>query len=294
MTGSWRLMAAAALLVAGMATGAQSADATSDRPDLPIEGTITNPDWIQKPGPEDFSDHYPKPAWALGVSGVVTITCTVVATGALADCTTSDETPKGFGFAAAALQISQYFRMKPKTVDGVPVTGGRFTTRIRFNMPEDSTPAPDAEPAGPAPTPSALALGRQLVAANNDQQGIDSAMNYYVGQLEAEAGPDATSDEFQTVLSALKASLHARLAAETEGLALYYAQTFSEDDMRQLIAFAQSSAGRSWAAHQRERSAAYTRVMTQALRTSVQEVRKQVCDQADCAKAAAPSPPVAK
>jgi protein TonB len=95
---------------------------------------VTNPDWLHKPGPEEFAQYYPQRAMELGKGGVVTITCTVTSKGTLTGCSASDEDPPNFGFADAALKISRFFRMKPKTLDGQPVEGGTFSTRIRFNI----------------------------------------------------------------------------------------------------------------------------------------------------------------
>ena len=95
---------------------------------------VTNPDWVHKPGPDEFAQYYPPRAMDLGKEGVATISCTVTAKGTLAGCSVSGEDPSGFGFGEAALKISRFFRMKPKQIDGQSVEGGTFTTRIRFTL----------------------------------------------------------------------------------------------------------------------------------------------------------------
>jgi protein TonB len=100
----------------------------------PHAAVITNPDWIHKPGADEFAQYYPQRAMELGKEGSVVISCTVTEKGTLTGCSTSEEDPPGFGFADAAVKISRYFKMKPKQVDGQSVAGGQFTTRIRFTL----------------------------------------------------------------------------------------------------------------------------------------------------------------
>ena len=157
---SWMLV----LALAAAAPAWAAADSTERPPAAPAPQApspraqrhlITNPDWLRKPGPDDFSNYYPKGAAFQRESGVADIECDVTAEGKLAGCVVTSEFPLGEGFGEAALKISKYFRMKSETVDGVPVGGGLFQTRIRFNM-------GDAEPATPPkwlrkPTPEDMA-----------------------------------------------------------------------------------------------------------------------------------------
>jgi TonB family protein len=136
MKAGWVLAAVAA---AGSAWAQEQQAPSARHPQAPV---ITNPDWERKPGPDDFSNYYPAVALSEGQSGRVSIECDVTATGAVVGCVVLSESPEGEGFGQAALKISRYFKMKPKTLDGKPVGGGIFRTRIQFSV-DEQPPIPD-------------------------------------------------------------------------------------------------------------------------------------------------------
>ncbi len=67
------------------------------------------------------------------MAGTVAIQCNVTAQAAVNGCVILSEDPPNLGFGDAALKMAASFQMTPKTVDGKPVDGGSFATRIRFN-----------------------------------------------------------------------------------------------------------------------------------------------------------------
>ena len=95
---------------------------------------IADPHWLRQPTADEFADAYPQRALDDGKIGAVSLSCTVTAKGDLTGCSVADETPRGWGFGAAALGLSKRFRMVPRTEDGQAVGGGTVRIPIRFAM----------------------------------------------------------------------------------------------------------------------------------------------------------------
>lgn len=74
--------------------------------------------------------HYPPLAEVFGISGTVSLECLVIAEQRLQCAANEDEATAGWGFAAAALALSQQMRIEPE-IDGAPTLG----RRVGFNMP---------------------------------------------------------------------------------------------------------------------------------------------------------------
>lgn len=109
--------------------------AVTSRPTPPVP-VITNPDWVRRPTAEQMMRAYPSAAEARGVSGVAELSCLVKVDGTLTGCSVTSETPGNQGFGRAAMGLTRYFRLSPRTVDGQAVDGARVSMAIRFTLPE--------------------------------------------------------------------------------------------------------------------------------------------------------------
>src|SRR5262245_24124712 len=123
-----------ALALAGGALAQPAAEVVPE-PELAAiaSPSITPPAWTARPSSEDYRRYYPPGAFASGVSGRVVLECIVSREGQLS-CSVISETPANFGFGAAAVRISQHFRVAPATQDGHATAGGRIRVPIRFEV----------------------------------------------------------------------------------------------------------------------------------------------------------------
>lgn len=94
---------------------------------------ITGATWTNKPGAREFDKYYPARAQEREKEGRVMLNCIVNADGAIS-CAVGSETPEGWGFGEAAIQIAKSFRMAPKTINGEPTSGGTINVPIAFRL----------------------------------------------------------------------------------------------------------------------------------------------------------------
>lgn len=105
-------------------------------PEPPAVRVIRNPSWVSQPNADQMMRAYPDRALQRGLAGSATLNCMVEANGRVSGCSVTGETPAGNGFGGAAQQLSRYFRINPRTVDGA-AEGSRVAINLRFVPPAE-------------------------------------------------------------------------------------------------------------------------------------------------------------
>jgi TonB family protein len=94
--------------------------------------------WYGAPTAADVRAAYPARALAARLGGAATLSCDIAVTGRLTACVVVSETPRGYGFGAAALSLAGKFAMEPELKAGKPVAGGHVRLPIVFSLPGQS------------------------------------------------------------------------------------------------------------------------------------------------------------
>ena len=104
-----------------------------------------------------------------------------------------------------------------------------------------------AAPAAPPPSPAHLALARELITINGLSRLVDPFLPQFSAQVRrgAVTRPELTKDLDQ-VLESLKPEVDQQRQAMVDTTARYYASTFSEPELKDLIAFFKTPSGQKY------------------------------------------------
>jgi hypothetical protein len=109
---------------------------------------IVAPAFERVPTDAEAASAYPAAAEAARLAGEVRMRCAMTALLQLSDCRVLSETPEGYGFAAAALSMAPFYRLRPDAV-ARGMTGRTVDLGLRFDPPKTTAPATSA----PDPAP---------------------------------------------------------------------------------------------------------------------------------------------
>ncbi len=100
----------------------------------PVSSSVV--EFFALPTAAELRAAFPKQALAANIqSGSASLLCDISASGQLGNCLATSETPKGLGFAEAALRLGNTIRLNPWTKLGQPLVGGKLTLPFKFDMP---------------------------------------------------------------------------------------------------------------------------------------------------------------
>lgn len=250
---------------------------TMRRADETWRPDIIDPGMGEAASPEQIWAAFPLvPKW-LRIPGWSTLMCKVGALGLLEDCEVAIEQPAGLGFGAAALSLAPRYRLAP----GVMAHGAHRSSVAVPILFELQTRAA-TEPL-PAPATSAMAVARRLVALNiRAWPTFDADATDLLAVDEAGLGPGVKRD----AIVALRRGREVWTRHVMELEAAIYTDGYSEAELRQLLAFRESPAGRKWS--QPTFNEKLAPVFAGAEAAARRAARAQFCSSRDCERQPAP------
>lgn len=92
---------------------------------------ISDVSWIREPTSRDFARYFPRRALDQGQSGRVVLDCLIGDNGRLS-CSVAQESPSGYGFGQAGMNISRQLRVQSRLPNGSPAAGRRLRLPLSF------------------------------------------------------------------------------------------------------------------------------------------------------------------
>lgn len=242
------------------------------------EVIIEAPEWSENPSFEQIMAAYPGAPRTLLIAGWARLTCKVDGMGLLTACETVLERPKDLGFGPAALSLAPRYRLAPRLM-AQGADGESVALTVAFPAPPLPSPSDDRLPAT-LPGSKALDLARELIEEDTEQtDAMRSAFSALVAMPGAGASPPEVQDE---AMAAYLRAFDTWLPTITDIGAQAYADVFNEAQMRELLAFRRSPAGRAWTAKRGALAQAVSREFVFIGAERVKDARKAFCAKRKC------------
>lgn len=197
---------------------------------------VINPEWREKPTPEDIEWAYPPAAPEKGLEGGATISCEVNVDGVLENCLVLAEQPRGYGFGESALSLAPLMKMSPEIACGVKVRSG-VRIPVHFYPPDDVD--------GTSADPESIALARRLIAAAGHEEALNDRFeqDLQLAYGVPEGDPRLSPDERRAAFEAARGAWAAVKDTAIEPLAKAYAARLSREELEGAVAFFESPIG---------------------------------------------------
>jgi TonB family protein len=258
------------------------------RPADPRDNRIDNPQWASAPSALTARHAAPALAAAIGVTGVVRMTCRVDKDGDLQDCAVDEQAPAGLGFGEAALGLAGFYRLSSiQLADGA--VGRRVTVRVAFTP--EPLPAPAAAPT--PRSPHAADLARRLVDA--DEAARTARRDIEIQVLKFENRPKGVDAKtYDLAIAAYRAAGETAAAEVLERSVMATAAALRDEELEQYAAFRASAAGKAQKERQGELEVALTKATAYMAARITADARQDFCARHGCqahptAVSAAPS-----
>lgn len=242
-----------------------------------FKAVVESPEWSERPTGGHIYTVYPSAARIALVGGWAQLGCKVDHLGLLSSCAVIMERPKDLGFGAAALSMAPRYRLAPRLM--AQGAAGE-SVAVTVNFPTLTAPDSALPPPPPPPLSRSLDLARDLVAEEAEtlrQMRGRMAEGFLDGVVVA--SPAAAETEARRALST---AFDANLPIVTDAVAQAYTETFTEQELQQLLAFRRSPAGVAWASKRSALYAAISQAMAAASQAGIVEARKTFCATRKC------------
>jgi hypothetical protein len=156
--------------------------------------------------------------------------------------------------------------------------------------PVDAAPGAVKEPV----TPAKLALVRRYLEAIHYENLADqmlSAMLPVLADSTAREHPNLTSEQRQQIVGVVRAVMREKVTPQImQRMAQVYAETFTEPELRAIVAFYESAAGQAIMAKAPSLAPQAAHVVQDLMPEAQAEVARRVCEELRCDADPAPSP----
>ena len=253
----------------------RAAEARDDRIDIP--------QWDAIPDPADVAG--PQLMTALGVEGVVRMTCRVADDGALKACAVDEEAPAGLGFGEAALKLTDAYRLSSLQLKAGGA-GRKVTVRVGF-------PAADLGKPWEVPKPrsdKALAVARQMVVDSGLAKTTSLQTELQVANFESRTPTRADKAAYAEAIAAYRTGAAQGVATVGEDTARLWSSIYTEDQLTAIEAFYQTPAGKAQKDRQAELEIAAGQAFADLERKISADARRTYCQTHDCTPATPAQP----
>lgn len=246
------------------------------RPTDPRDTRLDNPQWAAQPSAEDVLQAEADLAEAIGVNGVVRLTCKVAKGGGLEACAVDEQAPGGLGFGEAALALTGQYRLSP--IQMASSLGRKVTVRVGFPSPELGDPPTPLK----APSERAATLARQVMERDEVTAATQRETELQILNFQSPPPKGANAKTVDAAIEAYRAGGLAALDTAFTQNADALAATYSIADLEALAAFHATPAAKAQRERQDALNVALVKAATYVAEQVTADARASFCATRGC------------
>ena len=141
--------------------------------------------------------------------------------------------------------------------------------------------------ADPAPSAHQMELAKRLFTDMQMDRMMNSMMAQMTPAMAAQmrkTNPNITAEQAQAVTEAVNESMAGLMARLLDRMIPLYAETFSEKELQELVAFYEGPTGRAMLAKMPALTAKMAPMMTEMMPEITADIQRRICAKTDCTK----------